>query len=64
MWALISCLPFNCVVTMATGDPASLLVSLCDALKGYTSPREWNDMLKERDQEKESANRYSQPCHR
>lgn len=42
---------------MVTGDPATLIVSLHQALKGYNCPADWVDMLKERDIEKEKANR-------
>lgn len=38
------------------GDPASLLVSLSEGLKGYKCPDEWPSMLKERDKEKEKVN--------
>ncbi|EDO32896.1 predicted protein, partial [Nematostella vectensis] len=39
------------------GDPASFLCSLCEALKGYESPKDWVDSLKDRDLQKESDNR-------
>ena len=64
VYALVSTLFFNprpvgnFIVTMVTGDPATLLVSLCHGLKSYCCSREWNEMLKERDLEKEKANRY------
>ncbi|CAH3167279.1 unnamed protein product [Porites lobata] len=38
------------------GDPATFIVSLHQALKGYNCPADWVDMLKERDIEKEKAN--------
>ena len=43
---------------MVSGDPASFLTSLSKGLKGYNCPGEWLDTLKERDIEKEKANRY------
>ena len=46
------------VVVMVTGDPATLMISLCQGLKGFNCPTDWVDMLKERDIEKEKANRY------
>ena len=64
VYALVSTLFFNprpvgnFIVTMVTGDPATLLVSLCHGLKSYCCSREWNEMLKERDLEKEKTNRY------
>ena len=45
------------VVVIVTGDPATFIVSLHQALKGYNCPADWVDMLKERDIEKEKANR-------
>ncbi|CAH3015536.1 unnamed protein product [Porites evermanni] len=38
------------------GDPATFIVSLHQALKGYNCPADWVDMLKERDIEKEKVN--------
>ncbi|KAJ7372428.1 hypothetical protein OS493_018931 [Desmophyllum pertusum] len=38
------------------GDPATLMISLCEGLKGYNCPGDWVDTLKERDIEKEKAN--------
>ena len=38
-------------------DPGSFLVSLSEALSGYSCPKEWPAKLKERDDEKETANR-------
>lgn len=46
------------VVSMVSGDPASFLTSLSEGLKGYNCPGDWVDALKERDIEKEKANRY------
>ena len=43
---------------MVSGDPASFLTSLSKSLKGYNCPGDWVDSLKERDIEKEKANRY------
>lgn len=43
---------------MLTGDPATFLMSLSQGLKGYNCPVDWVDTLKERDIEKEKANRY------
>jgi len=43
---------------MVSGDPASFLTSLSKGLKGYSCPGDWVDTLKERDIEKEKANRY------
>ena len=43
---------------MVSGDPASFLTSLSKGLKGYNCPGDWVDTLKERDIEKEKANRY------
>lgn len=48
---------YSHVVVMVTGDPATFIVSLHQALKGYNCPADWVDMLKERDIEKEKANR-------
>ena len=45
------------VVVIVTGDPGTFIVSLHQALKGYNCPADWVDMLKERDIEKEKANR-------
>lgn len=45
------------VVVIVTGDPATFIISLHQALKGYNCPADWVDMLKERDIEKEKANR-------
>lgn len=45
------------VVSMVSGDPASFLTSLSKGLKGYNCPGDWVDTLKERDIEKEKANR-------
>ena len=39
------------------GDPASLVVSLSEQLKGYKCPEEWPLVLKERDEKKEKENR-------
>lgn len=44
---------------MVSGDPATLMISLCEGLKGYNCPGDWVDTLKERDIEKEKANRYT-----
>ena len=43
---------------MALGDPATFMISLCKGLQGYSCPPDWVDTLKERDIEKEKANRY------
>ena len=43
---------------MVSGDPATFLMSLSKGLQGYNCPGDWVDTLKERDIEKEKANRY------
>lgn len=47
----------NLVVVMTIGDPATFILSLSECLKGYKCPTDWVDTLKERDIEKEKANR-------
>lgn len=42
---------------MTIGDPATFILSLSECLKGYKCPTDWVDTLKERDIEKEKANR-------
>lgn len=42
---------------MAIGDPATFILSLSECLKGCKCPTDWVDALKERDFEKEKANR-------
>lgn len=50
------------VVAMVSGDPATFLMSLSNGLQGYNCPGDWVDTLKERDIEKEKANRYVRVC--
>lgn len=47
---------------MVSGDPATFLTSLSNGLQGYNCPGDWVDTLKERDIEKEKANRYVHVC--
>lgn len=47
---------------MVSGDPATFLMSLSNGLQGYNCPGDWVDTLKERDIEKEKANRYVHVC--
>ena len=42
---------------MSPGDPALLVLSLSEQLKGYKCPEEWPLMLKDRDEQKEKDNR-------
>ena len=44
---------------MVLGDPATFMTSLCKGLQGYSCTPDWVDTLKERDIEKEKANRYN-----
>jgi len=37
-------------------DPASFIVELATALKGYKGPDDWIQILREKDDEKEQAN--------
>ena len=41
-----------------SGDPANFLVELSKGLKGYSCDKDWPQLLKSRDDEKEEANRY------
>lgn len=40
------------------GDPASFLVDLSNALKGYKGSSEWIETLRKKDDEKEAINRF------
>lgn len=45
-----------------SGDAGSFLVLLAEALSGYKCPGEWTKMLRDRDMEKEEANRQDYYC--
>jgi hypothetical protein len=45
------------IILIPSADPASLVVSLSEQLKGYKCPDEWPLMLKDRDEQKEEENR-------
>ena len=46
------------MIPLVSGDPATLMIELSKGLKGYICQTDWLDKLKERDIDKEKANRY------
>ena len=46
------------MIPLVSGDPATLMIELYKGLKGYICPTDWLEKLKERDIDKEKANRY------